>query len=39
MLQTNAVALETLELLRNLQSEPLLADTRLVGGTALSRTD
>lgn len=36
MLQTETVAGSTLELLRNLQAEPLLSGTRLVGGTALS---
>ena len=36
MLQTSTVKESTLELLRNLQAEPLLANTRLVGGTALS---
>ncbi len=36
MLQTSTVKEGTLELLKNLQSEPLLATTRLVGGTALS---
>jgi hypothetical protein len=36
MLQTGTVAKSTLRLLKNLQAEPLLADTRLVGGTALS---
>ena len=36
MLQTGTVAESTLRLLKNLQAEPLLADTRLVGGTALS---
>ena len=36
MLQTGTVAEGTLELLKKLQAEPLLADTRLVGGTALS---
>lgn len=36
MLQTSTVAGSTLELLRKLQTEPLLSDTRLVGGTALS---
>lgn len=36
MLQTGTVAKSTLGLLKNLQAEPLLADTRLVGGTALS---
>ena len=36
MLQTSTVAKSTLRLLKNLQAEPLLADTRLVGGTALS---
>lgn len=36
MLQTATVASGTLELLRNLQAEPLLASTRLVGGTGLS---
>lgn len=36
MLQTETVAGSTLELLRNLQAEPLLSKTRLVGGTALS---
>lgn len=36
MLQTSTVKESTLELLRNLQAEPLLSDTRLVGGTALS---
>ena len=36
MLQTATVASGTLELLRNLQTEPLLANTRLVGGTGLS---
>lgn len=36
MLQTSTVKESTLELLRKLQAEPLLATTRLVGGTALS---
>ena len=36
MLQTSTVKESTLELLRRLQSEPLLNTTRLVGGTALS---
>ena len=36
MLQTSTVKESTLELLRHLQAEPLLATTRLVGGTALS---
>lgn len=36
MLQTSTVKKDTLELLRRLQAEPLLAATRLVGGTALS---
>lgn len=36
MLQTGTVAESTLGFLKNLQAEPLLADTRLVGGTALS---
>lgn len=36
MLQTATVAPGTLELLRQLQAEPLLRDTRLVGGTGLS---
>lgn len=36
MLQTSTVKESTLELLRKLQTEPLLASTRLVGGTALS---
>lgn len=36
MLQTGTVEEGTLGLLKNLQAEPLLADTRLVGGTALS---
>lgn len=36
MLQTETVKGATLELLRQLQAEPLLAATRLVGGTALS---
>lgn len=36
MLQTGTVAEGTLELLKKLQAEPLLIDTRLVGGTALS---
>ena len=36
MLQTGTVAESTLGLLKNLQAEPLLADTSLVGGTALS---
>lgn len=36
MLQTGTVAESTIRLLKNLQAEPLLADTRLVGGTALS---
>ena len=36
MLQTGTVEEGTLELLKSLQAEPLLADTRLVGGTALS---
>ena len=34
MLQTATVAPGTLELLGNLQGEPLLRNTRLVGGTA-----
>lgn len=34
MLQTATVAPSTLELLGNLQGEPLLRNTRLVGGTA-----
>ncbi len=36
MLQTGTVKKETFELLKQLQAEPLLATTRLVGGTALS---
>ena len=36
MLQTSTVKESTLELLKQLQAEPLLATTRLVGGTALS---
>lgn len=36
MLQTSTVAQSTLELLKKLQAEPLIATTRLVGGTALS---
>ena len=36
MLQTATVAPGTLELLRQLQAEPLLRDSRLVGGTGLS---
>lgn len=36
MLQTSTVKESTLELLMRLQAEPLLATTRLVGGTALS---
>ena len=36
MLQTGTVAESTLELLKKLQAEQLLAGTRLVGGTALS---
>lgn len=36
MLQTTTVAPSTLELLRSLQAEPLLRNTRLVGGTGLS---
>ncbi len=36
MLQTGTVAEDTFKLLKHLQSEPLLATTRLVGGTALS---
>ena len=36
MLQTSTVEKGTLELLKSLQAESLLADTRLVGGTALS---
>lgn len=36
MLQTSTVAESTIELLKRMQSEPLLAYTRLVGGTALS---
>ena len=36
MLQTSPVKESTLELLKHLQAEPLLATTRLVGGTALS---
>ena len=36
MLQTATVAPSTLELLRRLQAEPLLQNTRLVGGTGLS---
>ena len=36
MLQTGTVKESTLGLLRQLQAEPLLAATRLVGGTALS---
>lgn len=36
MLQTGTVKTTTFELLRRLQAEPLLASTRLVGGTALS---
>ena len=36
MLQTSTVKESTFELLKRLQAEPLLATTRLVGGTALS---
>lgn len=36
MLQTGTVKESTLRLLKDLQTEPLLATTRLVGGTALS---
>lgn len=36
MLQTSTVKTSTLGLLKNLQAEPLLSTTRLVGGTALS---
>ena len=36
MLQTGTVKESTLRLLKRLQAEPLLATTRLVGGTALS---
>lgn len=36
MLQTSTVKKSTFELLKNLLAEPLLATTRLVGGTALS---
>ena len=36
MLQASTIKESTLELLKKLQSEPLLATTRLVGGTALS---
>lgn len=36
MLQTSTVKASTLELLKSLQSEPLLVSARLVGGTALS---
>ena len=36
MLQTSTVKESTVELLKRLQSEPLLTTTRLVGGTALS---
>ena len=36
MLQTNTVKKSTFELLKQLQGEPLLSRTRLVGGTALS---
>lgn len=36
MLQTSTVKKSTLELLKELQAEPLLSRTRLVGGTALS---
>ena len=36
MLQTGTVKESTLRLLKSLQKEPLLATTRLVGGTALS---
>ena len=36
MLQTGTVEEGTFRLLKNLQAEPLLADTRLVGGTAFS---
>lgn len=36
MLQTATVATSTLELLKNLQGESLLSNTRLVGETALS---
>ena len=36
MLQTSTVKESTLGLLKSLQAEPLLATTRLVGGTALS---
>ena len=35
MLQISTVAPDTLELLKRLQSIPELANTRLVGGTAL----
>lgn len=36
MLQVCAIAPDTLELLKKLQAMPALADTRLVGGTALA---
>ena len=36
MLQTGTVKESTFELLKQLQAEPLLSTTRLVGGTALS---
>lgn len=36
MLQTSTIKGSTLELLKSLQAEPVLATTRLVGGTALS---
>lgn len=36
MLQTSTIKESTLELLKSLQAEPVLATTRLVGGTALS---
>lgn len=39
MLQESAVEKRTFELLTQLSQEPVLSDTRLVGGTALSRTD
>ena len=36
MLQTQAVEPRTLELLRELQKEPLMSSFNLVGGTALA---
>lgn len=36
MLQTQTVEPRTLELLRKLQSEPLMSSFNLVGGTALA---